>query len=231
MAMPSSLQIFPVPENSVNCRLVFSETDSLCYHIHIATADLYWDLAAIKDHLDTSNYPKASENDVMIALYSPRNAKVLGKFKDECNGTAPLEFVGLRAKMYSLQISRRQTKTTTKGIKKSFIKKHVTHQMFLHTLRNKTCTKARFLNFRSRNRTIQTEEVNKICLSAFDDKRYIGMDGVSSLAYGHYRIASRDFVLCHVHFNIAITNVCYYRNVFVSYIVRFHVAIFSNNLL
>jgi len=134
MAMPSSLQIFPVPENSVNCRLVFSDTDSLCYHIHIATADLYWDLAAIKDHLDTSNYPKASENDVMIALYSPRNAKVLGKFKDECNGTAPLEFVGLRAKMYSLQISRRQTKTTTKGIKKSFIKKHVTHQMFLHTL-------------------------------------------------------------------------------------------------
>jgi len=57
--------------------------------------------------------------------------------------------------------------------------------MFLHTLRNKTCTTARFLNFRSRNHTIQTEEVNKICLSAYDDKRYLMIDGVSSLAYVH----------------------------------------------
>jgi len=66
--------------------------------------------------------------------------------------------------------------------------------MFLHTLQNKTCTTARFLHFRSQNHAIQTEEVDKIRLSAFYDKRYLRMDSISSLAYGHYRVASRDFV-------------------------------------
>ena len=31
-------------------------------------------------------------------------------------------------------------------------------------------------------------EVNKIALSAFDDKRYYLADGIHSLAYGHYKI-------------------------------------------
>jgi len=66
--------------------------------------------------------------------------------------------------------------------------------MFLHTLQNKTCTTVRFLHFRSQNHAIQTEEVDKIRLSAFYDKRYIRMDSISSLAYGHYRVGSRDFV-------------------------------------
>jgi len=79
---------------------------------------------------------------------------------------------------------------TAKGIKKSYIQKHVTTTCFLHTLQNKTCTVARFLNFRSRNHTIHTEQIDKICLSAYYDKRYIMMDGVSSLTYRHYRIMS-----------------------------------------
>jgi len=32
-------------------------------------------------------------------------------------------------------------------------------------------------------------EINKSCLSAFDDKRYILDDGVHTLAYGHESIA------------------------------------------
>ena len=67
---------------ALDCR--FTDTDSLCYHIK--TEDLYRDLASIEDELDTSNYPKDSENDVLQALYSPRNAKILGKFKSEPRG-------------------------------------------------------------------------------------------------------------------------------------------------
>ena len=74
---------------------------------------------------------------------------------------------------------------TAKGIKKSYVQKHVTQEMFLHTFQNKTCTTARFMNFRSRNHTIQTEQIDKICLSAYDNKRYLMMNGVSSLAHGH----------------------------------------------
>jgi len=173
---------------ALGCRLLFTDTDSLCYHIK--TEDLYRDLASIEDELDTSNYPKDSENDVLQALYSPRNAKVLGKFKDECSGNAVLEFCGLRAKLYSLLTSKRESKMAAKGVKKSHLKKHVTHQMFLHTLRNKTYTTAHFLHFRSRNHVIRTQEVAKVCLSSYDDKRYILADGQKSLAYGHYRIPS-----------------------------------------
>jgi len=37
---------------------------------------------------------------------------------------------------------------------------------------------------------IYTEEVNKVALSADDDKRVILEDGIRTLAYGHYKITS-----------------------------------------
>jgi len=172
----------------LNCRLLFTDTDSFCYHV--VTEDLYKDMMSFAHELDTSSYPKDSEHLSLRALYSPKNSKILGKFKDECNGTAPVEFVGLRSKMYSLLLSEDRSKITAKGVKKSYVSKHVTHDMFRHTLENKTCTTAQFLSFRSRNHTIETIENNKICLSAYDDKRYILVDGRNSLAYGHYQIPS-----------------------------------------
>ena len=39
---------------------------------------------------------------------------------------------------------------------------------------------------RSDMHDIYTEEVNKVALSADDDKRIIMKDGISTLAYGHY---------------------------------------------
>ena len=170
----------------LNCRLLFTDTDSFCYHV--VTEDLYSDMQSFADELDTSSYPKDSEHATIRALYSQKNAKILGKFKDECSGTAPIRFVGLRAKMYSLLLSGNRSKMTAKGIKKSYVSKHVTHDMFRHTLENKTCTTAEFLSFRSRNHVVQTIRNNKICLSAYDDKRYILADGRTTLAYGHYRI-------------------------------------------
>jgi len=86
---------------------------------------------------------------------------------------------------------------TAKGVKKSYIKKHVTHQMFLHTLLNKTCTVARFLNFRSRNHTPKTPQIDKIYLSAYDDKRFLLWDGKNSLIYV-IKTFRRLLILCCV---------------------------------
>jgi len=173
----------------LDCRLLFTDTDSFCYHI--TTQDFYRDMLTFADSLDTSSYPTDSDHDAIKLLRSTKNAKVFGKFKDECNGTAPLEFVGLRFKMYSLLVSRGGcVKMTAKGVKKSYISKHLKHHMFLHTLNNKTCTTAQFLNFHTHNHTIHTHQNIKVCLSAYDDKRYLLMDGRNSLAYGHFRIAA-----------------------------------------
>ena len=39
---------------------------------------------------------------------------------------------------------------------------------------------------RSDKHDVFTEEINKVALSANDDKRVILEDGISTLAYGHY---------------------------------------------
>jgi len=166
-----------------NVKLLFTDTDSLCYHI--STPDLYSDMVSMSKYFDTSDYPTNH------ALYSTVNKKVAGKMKDECNGKIVKSFVGLRAKNYSLLLENEKNKMTGKGVKRSYMNKHVTHNMFLQTLKTKTVTHAEFRNFQSRHHTLYTVEVNKVCLSAYDDKRCILDDGVHTLAYGHYSIQER----------------------------------------
>ena len=71
------------------------------------TCNIYKDIETNKDLYDTSDYPKEHP------LYSNVNKKVLGKMKDECNGTPIAECVCLRSKMYSI------LKGNEKNIKKS----------------------------------------------------------------------------------------------------------------
>ncbi len=73
-------------------KLLFTDTDSLCYHIECE--DFYKDIESNKNHYDLSDYPKSH------FLYDDTNKKVIGKFKDETNGIPISEFVGLRSKMY-----------------------------------------------------------------------------------------------------------------------------------
>jgi hypothetical protein len=139
------------------------------------------------DKFDTSNFP--SEHD----LYSTDNYRVVGKFKSETAEVSPKQFVGLRSKMYSLLVTKENTtKTALKGIPKGYAKKHVCHKAYMETLLTKKCTTAKFLAFRSVNHKIETREITKICLSAFDDKRYLLNDGIHSLAYGHKDIPARS---------------------------------------
>jgi len=74
------------------------------------------------------------------------------------------------------------------GIKKSYVKKKVRHDQFLAVLKTFKSTPSTSRTFQSKNHVLRTVEINKTCLNAFNDKRYILEDGVGSLAYGHFII-------------------------------------------
>ena len=145
----------------------------------------YADIGDSLDLYDTSNFAPDHPQ------YSTSNRRVLGKFKSETGSTPPSEFVGLRAKMYSLYVPENPKKSfkKVKGVQKHYARKKVQHENFLEVLRNVGFdTKCKFRSFRSMNHVVNTVEISKLCLCAFDDKRYLLEDGVHTKAYGHYSL-------------------------------------------
>jgi len=160
-------------------KLLGTDTDSLKYVIE--TEDLYKDMKKEKERFDFSEYPEEH------FCYDESNKKVLGKMKDELNGKVMTEFVGLRAKMY-VQSTKDKVKKVAKGIKKSVIEKDVTVENYKQALFEGQNIYKKMKSFRSYKHQLYTIEVNKSGLCAYDDKRYVLEDGVSTLAHGHYKI-------------------------------------------
>ena len=139
------------------------DTDSLCYEL--TTEDAYVDMQRQLRRFDTSDYPKTHPN------YSSANCKVIGKFKDECNGTPPLEFVGLRSKMYSLLLPDGKEKSTAKGIKTSYAKANIKHKLYHECLEKEISTIASYHQIVGFNHQMSTNKIVKAALSPFDYKR------------------------------------------------------------
>ncbi|XP_068685106.1 uncharacterized protein [Montipora foliosa] len=161
-------------------KLLFTDTDSLTYEIE--TSDVYQDFWNDKDKFDNSDYPENSP------FYSNTNKKVIGKFKDEAAGIPITEFVGLRSKMYSYMKDNDKGGKTAKGIKKNIIKNNITHKNYKEVLFNNKQMQHTMKTIRSNLHQLESYELNKVSLSCFDDKRYIHNNGVTSHAYGHYKI-------------------------------------------
>ena len=164
-------------------KLLLTDTDSLMYEIQ--TEDFYKDISGdVKDRFDTSGYP----SDHPSSISSGFNKKVLGMFKDKVNGDIIDEFVGLRAKLYSYKMFEGEESKKCKGVKKSVVKKSITHEDYKKCLTTGKEQLRKQNIIRSYKHEVYTEEVNKIALSASDDKRYILEDGINTLALGHYKI-------------------------------------------
>ena len=161
-------------------KLLFTDTDSLTYEIE--AEDVYRDFWKDKNKFDNSDYPKDSK------YFDATNKKVIGKMKDEACGIPINEFIGLRSKMYSYVKDNEQSARTAKGIKKNVIKKNINHKNYKDTLFNKKQLYHRMKTIRSSNHQLGSYEINKVSLSCFGDKRYILENGITSYAYGHYRI-------------------------------------------
>jgi hypothetical protein len=159
---------------------LFTDTDSLCYHIK--TNNFYEDIKKDADKwFDTSNYNKEHP------LYNIKNKMVLGKMKDECGGKQILEFVRLRSKLYSY-ITEDSVEKKCKGIKKCIVKNRVTFEEYKDCLKSGKEIYKTQNTFTNLKHIIYTEKATKKALSANDDKRIIRNDSISTYALEHYKV-------------------------------------------
>ena len=163
-----------------NIELLFSDTDSFLFEIK--TYDVYKDLEKIQHFLDTSNYS------LDHPLYSLANKSKLGCFKDEYPGDKlPIEFIGLKTKMYSILSLDLSEKKTAKGLQRTNINS-LTHALYSKCLRDELKINSICYSIKSFNHVLYTVKQIKSSINSFDDKRYYLNDGINSLAYGHYQI-------------------------------------------
>ena len=120
---------------------MFTDTDSLVYEIN--GDKVYEQCFKDKDLFDFSGYPKDS------VYYDISNKKVLGKVKDEFNGTRISEFIGLKSKMYSL-INVDNKKRVNKKLK---------HREYLDVLFNKKVVRHSMKRIQSKLYEIATYDI------------------------------------------------------------------------
>ena len=102
-------------------------------------------------------------------------------------------FVGLRPKLYSFQYTdcngQTQGKNTAKGVQKA-VKKRLSFEDYEDVLRNMSRKSVTVNSIRSDKHHLYTYKIEKVGLSANDDKRFICENGVNTYAHGHYRLNS-----------------------------------------
>ena len=171
------------PKYGNNAKLLFTDTDSLFYEIQ--TEDFYKDISGdVKNKFDTSDYPENHPSGIPTGI----NKKVLGMFKDEAAGKNIKEFVGLRSKLYSFIIEEGKENKRCKGVKRQVVENNITHEDYKTCLKTGKDKLVKQNIIRAYNHDMFSEEVNKVALSAEDDKRYLFKDSNDTLAWGHYKI-------------------------------------------
>lgn len=147
------------------------------------TEDFYKDIIDDVNCLfDASNIPKEHSSGIPTGV----NKKVIGKFKDEAGGKIIEEFVGLRAKLYSYKMfDGGDEKKKWKGVKTGVVESTISFDDYKRCLFGGGKHHRKMNTLRSRKHEIFMEEINKVALSADDDKRVILPDRVNTHAIVH----------------------------------------------
>ena len=170
------------PKYGEKAKLLFTDTDSLVYSIQ--TEDFYKDISTdVREMFDTSNFPKNHPSCIEAGV----NKKVINMFKDEAGGKQIIEFVGLRPKLYSILMDDGEEIKKNKGMKSSVVKNKIEHEDYKRCLFSGEEQYRRMNVIRSLLHDVYSVIINKVALSAADDKRIICEDKIHTFAYGHYR--------------------------------------------
>ena len=142
---------------------------------------MYEKLSKLDNEYDFSEYPEEH------VLRNKTNKKRVGIFKDELNGNLINKFISLRSKIYAFtKLNETKEKKVLKGITRSVVEKRITFDEYYKCLMEDKASKLTCMRFQSDHHQVYTVEVNKIGLSAVDDKRYF-LDNIRSRPYGVLR--------------------------------------------
>jgi hypothetical protein len=104
-------------------------------------------------------------------------------------------FVGLRSKMYSYtfdipekdKAGKVKKHQKLKGVSRTVVEKCIDHELYKSCLAERVMVhKVEIFSIQSKNHKVFTNKQEKVGLSAFDDKRFILPDGITTRAHGHY---------------------------------------------
>ena len=171
-----------------NIDLLFTDTDSLCYHIK--NEDPYMVMYENKEYFDLANYPKDH------FLFDKTNNKVIGKMKNEEANTQIIEFAGTQPKSYSYLTDNDKSVIKAKGVKQNITKnkdrsvneEYLSFQDEYECVINHKNKNIKQNTIRSVEHKIYTISTVKAGLNFADDKVYICDDYINCLTLGHYRI-------------------------------------------
>ena len=106
-------------------------------------------------------------------------------FNNEAGGQQIVEFVGLRAKLYSYKMLDGSEDKQFKGVTKNVTKRSIQFDDYRKCLFTRKEQHRKMNVIRSHCHEIYSEEINKIALSSDGDKLVIMADVIYTLAYGH----------------------------------------------
>ena len=169
-----------------NYNLLYSDTDSLVYHIE--TPDLYSWIRDNKTLFDRSESK-------LPGLIVDANKQVLGKFKDELNSLPMKEFISLNSKVYSLnylkedKLTKRlitDNKKTLKGVSKAVVNNEITFNDYHKVLTTNEPTMRTVTGIFSVGHQLYIVRNSKVALSAYYDKMVL-VDSITCVPFGFKR--------------------------------------------
>ena len=159
-------------------------------------SNFYHDIFEILPHLDLHEYSldhpfyaSLTPEELKVAIeYRELNKRKMGSFSDEISNGFLVEFAGLRAKAYSLR-------TTTGEVMKcggTSVFQSMTDFNFnlykLVALREKLVCFSKQRRFFSDRHNMIYKSIQKQSFTAWDNKRFLCKNGITTLALGHYSI-------------------------------------------
>jgi len=162
-----------------NIDLLFTDTDSLCYHIR--KQNPYDIMLENKERFDLSVYDKNTK------MYNEENKGKVGCFKNESPNDPIVEFIGLRSKLYYYKTKSEKMGKRCKGVKRTVVEKEISRDNYHDTLTKRTDYSISQNSIRSYKHTVYSETTIKTALNCCDDKMYICDNNINCFSIGHYK--------------------------------------------